>query len=107
QLTSVSDNRSGETTSYGYTAGRQLNHNGETGVDLHYDDPAHPGRVSRMVGTTLDALINYDGNGNVTSLPGRTLEFGPKNQLERVTRDDGTVITYVYDHAGRRVRKQV
>jgi RHS repeat-associated core domain len=94
-------------TEYGYARGRLLAQNGESGLTMHYDDAAHPGRVSRVSDGAIDLPVTYDGNGNMTSLPGRVLAFGPKNELETVTRDDGTVVTYTYDHTGQRIRKQV
>jgi RHS repeat-associated protein len=110
QLTKAVDTPSGGAavqTDYSYTAGRLLAGNGETGLTLHYEDAAAPGRVSRASGNGPDLPIGYDGNGNMTALPGRSLTFGPKNELETVTKDDGTVITYTYDHTGARIRKQV
>ena len=111
QLRQVTDDPGGGgtavTTPYSYARGRLLAENGESGLTLHYDDAAHPGRPSHLTDGTTDMPISYDGNGNMTSLPGRVLTFGPKNELETVTRDDGTVVTYVYDHTGLRIRKQV
>lgn len=110
QLTRVTDDVGGpdeQVTDYGYLHGRLLASNGESGLTLGYDDAAHPARASHLTGPGIDLAVPYDANGNLLALPGRTLEFGPKNELERVTLADGTLIDYAYDHSGQRIRKQV
>ncbi|MEV0384751.1 toxin TcdB middle/N-terminal domain-containing protein [Nonomuraea sp. NPDC050643] len=56
-------------------------------------------------GTTV--LFGHDANGNLTSMPGRTLAFNPRGQLESVTLADDTVVHYTYDHQGFLARKRV
>lgn len=41
----------------------------ESGLTLHYEDAAAPGRLSRVGGNGPDVPIGYDGNGNLTTLP--------------------------------------
>lgn len=67
------------------------------GVAYTYSSPSHPSAVTdRSDGKHYD----YDSNGNMTFSAGRSLTWDADN---RMTSADGT--TYVYDHAGRRVKK--
>jgi RHS repeat-associated protein len=94
--------------SYGYVNGRSLAELGEIDTTLRFDDPAHPDHVTEVRrGSLAPFAPSYDTNGNMVALPGRTLVYDHKNQVVRVTRDDGTIIDYAYDHRGQRIRKRV
>ena len=82
--------------------------NGETGWQLHYEDPTRPDRPSAITlpGETV-AAVQHDANGNLTEMPGRRCEYDFKNHLSRVTLDDGAEIRYDYDYRGNRVRRRV
>ncbi|HSI92754.1 MAG TPA: RHS repeat-associated core domain-containing protein, partial [Jiangellaceae bacterium] len=58
-------------------------------------------------GTGPTVLFGYDANGNLASMPGRTLAYNPRGQLASVTLADGTVVRYAYDHRGFLARKDV
>ena len=110
QLAEMKDARGGGTTTlaYGYANGRSLASNGESDTLLHYDDPVVPGRLAGCtIGSGPRTAIGHDADGNVVSLAGRTCEFNTKGELVKVTRTDGTVARYGYDHRGSRVRKRV
>lgn len=95
-------------SSYGYVNDRSLAQIGEIDTTLRFDDAAHPDHVTEIRrGSQAPFNPTYDANGNLGALPGRTLEYDHKNQVVRVTRDDGTVIDYAYDHRGQRIRKRV
>jgi RHS repeat-associated protein len=108
QLTAVAGVEGGHPVErrYDYAADYNLRRFDEAGVTLHYDDSAHPDRLS---GLTPDggALfpVAYDGNGNLLGLPGQQLEYNAKNELTRLTRGDGLTAEYRYDHLGARVSK--
>lgn len=93
---------------YSYVNGRSLAHIGEVDTELAFGDADHPDRVTQVrKGGGAPFVPSYDDNGNITSLPGRTLIYDHKNQLVGVERADGTVVSYAYDHRGQRVRKVV
>lgn len=54
-----------------------------------------------------DARFEYDLNGNVKTMPGQTLAYDAEDRLTTVTKDDGTTVSMVYDHAGLRKIKRV
>jgi RHS repeat-associated protein len=106
QLTRFVDERTpGHDVAYSYE-GRRISANGERDVRLFYEDASHPGRVSRVEQKAASSPLAYDANGNITSLLGRTLTFGPKGELERVEHDR-TTVDYRYDHRGHRIAKRV
>lgn len=106
QLTRFVDDRApGREVAYTYD-GRHITGNGERDLRRFYEDQSRPGRVSRLEQEAQSSAVAYDANGNITSLLGRTLTFGPKGELERVRRD-GTTIDYRYDHRGHRIAKRV
>lgn len=89
---------------YDYDAGDNLTHLGEAPVA----DLAYVG--TRLVGPAGDPsppAYQYDPSGNVIQRPGQVLEFDVRQMLRTVTRDDGGVVTFDYDHRGRRVRKRL
>jgi RHS repeat-associated protein len=108
QLTAVTSTEGGHPVErrYDYAADYNLRRFDEAAATLHYDDPAHPDRLS---GLTPDggALfpVPYDGNGNLLALPGQRLAYNAKNELARLLRDDGLTAEYRYDHLGARVSK--
>jgi RHS repeat-associated protein len=91
---------------YAYVGGYNLAGMGESGWTLGYDDPARPDRLTSVTPPNAPAVeVSADANGNLTSLPGRTLGFDHKDRLERVRLADGTVVTYDYDYRGNLVRR--
>ncbi len=94
--------------SYDYANHYNLTRFDEAGCVMHYDDAAHPDRVA---GVTLNGAarvnVTYDTNGNLLSLPGKTLAYDAKNELTRFTAVSGLSATYAYDHTGQRVSKTV
>lgn len=72
---------------------------GKDGATLAYgSDGPH------QVSTAGAADIAYDGDGNMTSLPGnRSLVYDAEGRLVRVDHNSVTVATYAYDYSGRRV----
>jgi RHS repeat-associated protein len=48
----------------------------------------------------------YDEAGNVVERPGSKQTFDARGRLRTVTLDDGTVVSYRYDHTGARVVKE-
>jgi RHS repeat-associated protein len=108
QLVNFSNVENGNTVrrAYDYAGDYNLRRFDEAGSTLHYDDLTRP---DRLTGLTIDGgtlfTINYDGNGNVLTLPGQQFEFNPKNELIRFIRDDGLAAEYQYDHLGVRTSK--
>lgn len=93
---------------YTYANHQNLTRMDESGAAFAYDDAAHPDRMTGItVGAGPRSDLAYDANGNLLGLPGRRFAYDEKNQLARVTRDDGTVATYAYDPRGLRVAKSV
>jgi RHS repeat-associated protein len=77
---------------------------------LEYGAAAHPDRLSRY--RPLDAAaasdVDYDAAGNMTRRGDLTnLSYDPFNRLSTVTRSDGTVVGFAYDHRGGRTRRTV
>ncbi len=70
-----------------------------------------PGGTNRIRGVesggTQTPLFDYDANGNLISTPDAALEFDARGRLRRVTRNNGTMVEFTYDHQGERVRKRV
>ena len=64
-----------------------------------------------MTGLTPDAGtrfdVDYDGNGNLLTLPNQQFFYNAKNELLRFLRGDGLEAQYRYDHQGIRVSKRV
>ncbi len=54
-----------------------------------------------------ETLFAYDAGGCLRARPGMLLRFDARDMLDEVERDDGVVVRFAYDHAGRRVRKRV
>ncbi|MGH3678992.1 MAG: toxin TcdB middle/N-terminal domain-containing protein, partial [Natronosporangium sp.] len=61
---------------------------------------------ARLTGVGADQF-DYDPNGCLVSRPGMTLAYDAREMLRRVTRDDGMVVEFSYDHSARRLRKRV
>jgi len=60
------------------------------------------------------AAFGYDGNGNMTSGPGRTAIYNPRNKVQSVTRqpssssgNDGGTVSFLYGADGNRVVQDV
>ncbi|MGB1250785.1 MAG: toxin TcdB middle/N-terminal domain-containing protein [Candidatus Promineifilaceae bacterium] len=93
---------------YTYHNGYNLAQMGESGWQLGYGDAARPDRLTTITPSEQPiANVTYDNNGNITSLPDRTLAYNFKNQLTQVTLAGGMVINYDYDYRGNRVRRRV
>lgn len=76
--------------------------------NYHYEDPAHPMRVTKVtgggVGTTR--IYAYDEVGNQTVRPGAEVVYNERNLPARLLRPDGsTVASFLYGPGGERVRK--
>jgi RHS repeat-associated protein len=109
QLTSEAGTENGAAVrrTYDYAPDYNLHRSDEARATLHYDDPAHPDRLSGLTpdGEALFA-VNHDGNGNVLNLPGQQFAYNEKNELTRFT-GAGVVADYRYDHLGMRVSKSL
>jgi RHS repeat-associated protein len=93
---------------YDYAADYNLRRNDEAGVTIHYDDAARPDRLSGLTPNGgVRFATGHDANGNLLGLPGQAYGYNPKGELTRVTRSDGLVAEYAYDHLGMRVGKTV
>jgi RHS repeat-associated protein len=96
------------TQRYEYSDHYNLSRFDEQNRQLHYDDPLHPDRLVGLTpGGGARLNLNYDGNGNLLTLPGKTLHYNAKNELDRLTAASGLVAEYRYDHQGMRVSKLV
>lgn len=74
----------------------------------HYEDPAHPMRVTKVtgggVGTTR--VYEYDAVGNQTVRAGAKVLYNERNLPARLLRPDGTTVAkFLYGPGGERVRK--
>jgi len=75
---------------------------GRDGADL-----AHPNRMIRR-GSSAGLEYVYDASGNLTSDPELgALEYDARHRLVRVTRPNGVVVEFDYDHHDRRVTTRV
>jgi YD repeat-containing protein len=70
--------------------------------EMLYGDGAGPYALT----AAGDKRYDYDVNGNLTNMPGQTLEFDAEDRLVRVAKDDGTTVEMVYDHSGQRKVKR-
>jgi YD repeat-containing protein len=59
------------------------------------------------VTTHGDDALGYDGNGNLSTMPGQTLAYDAEDRLTSVLKDDGTVVEMVYGFDGQRRIKRV
>jgi RHS repeat-associated protein len=110
QLTGVQATENGNPVQRAYSYVDDYNLSGfeEARATLHYDDANHPDRLAGLTpdgGARFD--VDYDGNGNVLTLPGQQFEYNVKNELMRFSQADGLVAEYRYDHLGLRVSKHV
>lgn len=89
---------------YAYDAAGNLTQYPETlGADpLLHADAQHPFRITGVSNQPAQ-VYQYDAAGNVTKTPECTMEYDARNQLAKVTHNNGTVINYFYDHLGSRV----
>ena len=93
---------------YDYVGDYNLRRFDEGAATLQYDDAHHPDRLTRIMPDAGAAfLVDYDGNGNLLSLPGRQFIYNVKNELVRMDKSDGLVAEYRYDHLGVRATKTV
>ncbi|MBA2277605.1 MAG: RHS repeat-associated core domain-containing protein [Chloroflexia bacterium] len=108
QVTSATATEGGApvTRQYGYVDDYKLGQYGEADVLLDYTDAAHPDRAAGLTppGGARTAL-GYDANGNLTSLPAKTMAYNAKNELAHFETAAGLVAEYRYDHQGIRVSK--
>lgn len=96
---------------YGYNAVSQV-----TSVTLSNDDYLWQPTDNGTINATVDEMneldvynantITYDGNGNMTSDGSQTYIYNKSNQMIGAF-VDATTISYLYDPAGRRVKKDV
>ena len=93
---------------YDYARDHNLARSDEAHTTLRYDDAARPDRLTGVLpdGGSLFAC-DHDGNGNLLGLPGQRYEYNAKNELSRLTRSDGLVAEYGYDHLGMRISKTI
>jgi RHS repeat-associated protein len=110
QLTGVASTENGSPVqrSYEYVNDFNLARFQEGRVTLHYDSSQTPDRLTGLTpdsGTRFD--VDYDGNGNLLSLPGQRFSYDAKNELMQFSRADGLQADYRYDHHGIRVSKRV
>jgi len=124
----IADLRAGaafsRTQEFGYDLRHRLTHASGTDVsgaythDYRYDAAGnflenpqiapHPlvyeSGTNRLTGFESSAgpvsLFEYDANGNMTALPGRTLSFTAKQELASVALSDGTEVHFSYDFRG-------
>lgn len=81
---------------------------GDNGYTMFREDVAKPGRISRITDKeNKETLLQYDGNGNLLNLSGRTFSYDYKNCLSKMDHDKGTVATYFYNHREERSQKNV
>jgi len=74
---------------------------------LFYENGGNSNRLSgHNDGINPVTLFGYDANGNVTSMPGRTLTFDAKQQLSQVQVADGADVVFFYDHKGVLSRRE-
>ena len=108
QITRVQgqDRNSTYESDYSYVQGRNLSQIGESGCQLEYKDPLRPHRLTEVLDGGIQLAIGYDTNGNITSIGGKQLSFNFKNQLQSVSMDDGSVVSFDYDYRGNRVRRK-
>ena len=110
QLTSSTsmENDNPVTRNYEYAPDYNLRRFDEARCTLHYDDPLHPDRLSGLTPDGGPAFaIDYDGNGNLQSLPGQQFQYNEKNELVRLSTAAGLIAEYSYDHLGMRVSRTV
>jgi RHS repeat-associated protein len=69
---------------------------------IGHGDAQHPFRITGVSNQPAQEY-KYDAAGNVTHTPDCVMEYDARNQLVKVTHDNGTVISYFYDHLGSRV----
>jgi RHS repeat-associated protein len=90
---------------YAYDAIDNLTSNGELGPEqLAYDGTQIRGPIS---GGVTDLRYRHDESGCLIRRPGQQLRFDARQLLRSVERDDGVVVSFAYDHVGRRIRKRV
>jgi RHS repeat-associated protein len=68
--------------------------------------PGDPPGPHAATGTQAGNRFEYDSNGNLSALDGAALAWDFEDRLLRFSRT-GVAADYLYDHAGRRVAKQV
>ena len=110
QITSFTSNEAAGpvTRRYEYTNHFNLTRFDETNSQLHYDDALHPDRVAGLTPQGgARANFNYDNNGNLLNMPGKTFRYNEKSELARFATGAGLVAEYRYDHQGIRVSKSV
>ncbi len=92
---------------YGYDELGTLRSNPDAfAADFAYGDPAHPTRLTGLAGGPPDEY-RHDEDGNLTHTPDLDLQYDPWSRLVRVTKTDGTVVDFVYDHDGHRTAVHV
>ena len=66
-----------------------------------------PGAAPNAVRSVAGRPLGYDANGSVVSSFGRSFQYNPRGELQKVTSEDGAVTEYLYDYEGQRVVKTV
>ncbi len=116
QLIRVNDAIEGKTFIYTYDAGFNMTSEKEYAYTTEEVPSGSVIRQRNFVysSTWKDQMIScdgktmtYDGVGNLLSYDGNSFTWTGGRRLSGVTKADGTVITYEYDHEGRRIKKMV
>ena len=116
QLIRVNDAVEGKTFIYTYDAGFNMTSEKEYAYTTEEVPSGSVIRQRNFVysSTWKDQMIScdgktmtYDGVGNLLSYDGNSFTWTGGRRLSCVTKADGTVITYEYDHEGRRIKKMV
>jgi RHS repeat-associated protein len=75
---------------------------------LRYEDAAHPGRTTAVVGPGGAQPIGYDARGHMRAFGVlESLEFDALDRLVRARKADGTELRFVHDAQNRRLLKRV
>lgn len=96
------------TKNYSFTAGGNMLQNGN--LQLYYGNDVNctNSALRPVHGVCADSQghqYGYDGNGNMTSREGRTLEYDSLDRLTAIKENGIAKLSFVYNHAGERVKK--
>lgn len=99
------------TDTYDYSPTGDLVRNDESFAGpMRYDDPDHAGRLTAVQspGTDDPTPLDYDDGGRLTGYGDlEDLTYDVFDRLVEVTKADGTVVRFDYDHEGTRVETVV
>ncbi len=105
RLTSASGSAYPTTITYTYDQIGNMLSNSQVGT-YNYPPSGSNSVRPHAVTTAGGNSYSYDGNGNMTNGPGRTMSFDYENRPVTITKN-GTTTTMVYDGDGGRVKKTV